>query len=742
MNIWSWIKGKVSKRAVQETSVTTSIGDRSDGSYSTDQPIRSAEHDRFARAGFARRIAETVVARVDSSSLVLSLSGQWGDGKTSVLHMIDECLQAEDGVVLVRFNPWHFTTEEQLIRGFFGTLASALGKSLNTSGEKIGNFLKTYGGILSIASASLAGGAISLSPGEMAKDIGEALSTTTLDELKWRIEKGLSESGKRVVVLIDDIDRLDRVETYAIFKLVKLSAGFEYTTYLLAFDEEVVAASLGERYGEGGYAAGKAFLEKIIQVPLHLPPADTVVLRHLAYEGVDKALSQASIDLVQESVDAFTIQFVSGLEPRLETPRQARLYSNALMFSLPLVNGEVDVVDFMLIEGLRVFYPKLYRAIRDNPQLWLKYGDGGRQDRLNKIRLAVEASTPKIDVEERESLTQGLLKYLFPRVGDSHYDGEWDAVWAQAKRVCSSEYFHRYFSYGVPPNDLSDRAVDELIASAPSLEKEQLGAALLELLRVNPAVLIKKLRQREKKVSEAEAIGLLLALAQNGSQAPVERGPYVFGGTRMQMAVLVAQLLRRVPSGEVRNRIATEIARVAMPIPFAVECARWMMPGRDDPTDQHILTEDVLRNLDAVLVERVVKADEESPLYRQFGADARQIYWLWQKVEGSEVADRIRNDLARKEEEVDAFLDIFVGEGWSLETGLPSRSDFRRDAYDGIARLIDPGEIAGLLRDRYGAELDRPEFYHSGEVPLPLRFAHQFMVVHNKAVEEGRTSQS
>ena len=107
-------------------------------------------------------------------------------------------------------------------------------------------------------------GVVQVKPGDAAKGVGEAMSNVGLDALRRRIEGMLDETNKRLVILIDDIDRLDRDETHAIFKLVKLSASFRHTSYVLAFDDSVVSAALGERYGAGGAPAGRAFLEKII----------------------------------------------------------------------------------------------------------------------------------------------------------------------------------------------------------------------------------------------------------------------------------------------------------------------------------------------------------------------------------------------------------------------------------------------------------------------------------------------
>ena len=337
--------------------------------YFSDEPITSKHQDRFGRAPYAARIAETIARRLDPSSIVIGLFGPWGDGKTSVLKMMEESLDQHGQVVTIRFNPWHFPSEDALLRGFFATLAEALGKEPAFK-EKAAALLESYGGILSVISVALPG--VEINPGEAAKQIGESLSKVSLDKLKDQIDALLGQSGKRLVILIDDIDRLDRQETHAIFKLVKLSASFKYTCYVLAFDDEVVAAALGERYGAGGQEAGRAFLEKIIQVPLHLPPADQMSLREIAFEGVEHALNQAGIVLDQRQIDVFTRHFVDGLEPKLETPRVAKLYTNALMFALPLVKGEVNIAEFMLVEGLRVLYPKLHAAIRDNADLFLQ----------------------------------------------------------------------------------------------------------------------------------------------------------------------------------------------------------------------------------------------------------------------------------------------------------------------------------------------------------------------------------
>jgi hypothetical protein len=104
--------------------------------YLPDQPIHSKREDRFNRALFAERVADTTAIRSDRSSIVIGLYGQWGRGKSSTLNLIEEALNDHSNVVVVRFNPWLYSSEERQLRGFFDTLVAAVGGSLPTKAEQ------------------------------------------------------------------------------------------------------------------------------------------------------------------------------------------------------------------------------------------------------------------------------------------------------------------------------------------------------------------------------------------------------------------------------------------------------------------------------------------------------------------------------------------------------------------------------------------------------------------------------
>lgn len=751
-----WIKKKLF--AAKETPPSAPIIAKADVSdtdpednkqqtYSADQPIETQDQDRFSRWPFAKRIAETLVERGDPSSLVIGLYGPWGDGKTSTLRMMQKVLAGHERVVVVQFNPWHFGSEPQLLRGFFASLSEALGRSLSTWKESLGDVLSKYGSLLSLASVNVTPG-ISLSAGDAAKGLGEALSAVELDELRTRVERFLEEQKIRVVVLIDDIDRLDHVEIHATFKIVKLSASFRYTSYVLAFDDNVVAAALGRNYGEGGIQAGRRFLEKIVQVPLHLPAADSIELRTVAFQGVEAVLDQAGYALTEEQGEAFARHFVDGIEPQLRTPRQAKLYLNAITFALPLLKGETHPVDAMLVEGIRVFYPNLYGAIRDNGELFLRsrenYSGQREQAFRAELNTLIEKALEKDGAADIERVKDRLLEPMFPRTSGMGYGSDWNSTWASEQRICSNEYFARYFTYSVPRRDVSDAALARFINDirADRLDVTTADAWLANVSeRGAMESLLQKLRWKEDAIDPEGAGKLALLIARNGKMFPKHRSAFSFTQPFSQAGILSSQLLRRISPGAQREELARQIIGTAQPLPFAFECFRWVRHSDDREEAKRIVSPEIENAIGLSLADRIRAESAQTPAFVSHGEDASGLYWLWKKYrDKAEVEAHLRASLDADLNNVDRFLDGYVGRAWGMESGLSNRADFNRDAYNGLIDLIDPEFVLAKLHQRYGFLIGEGEFHRTRDLPIAERIANQFAWIHRFASNEAKNT--
>jgi len=706
--------------------------------FVTDEPLDDPSSDRFKRFPFAQRVAGTIAFKKDPSSIVIGVYGAWGEGKTTVLNFIASELEKYPNVICIPFNPWYFEDEKHMLLNFFQTLSEVLGRKISTQAEDIGKWLQDYGSIIAPISLSF-GGLIQLSPGEIAKKTGESLSSPSIYELRERIEKILRNEKKRVVIIVDDIDRLDRHEIQTIFRLVKLLADFPYTAYVLAFDEEVVTSALEEKYGSAGNQFGASFLEKIVQVPLKLPVADKISLRKLCFEAVDKALNGAEIQLTEDQGRTFAHHFIDGLEIWVQTPRMAKRYGNALSFSLPILKGEVNTIDLMLIEGLRVFYPKVYDIVRSKPDVFLGYNlTGSSYDEATKEHSLdiINKCTEGLTNDEADSV-KNLLQVLFPRVrtilSNVTYGEQWEKTWADGQHVASSKYFDRYFSYSVPEGDISDQEIAALLQKLDTQSPIEIPAYLREITTErNVEMLLYKLRAKEKELGARKSHNLASALSSIGDIFPNPDIPFSFTNPFHQAAILVANLVKNLPKGTKRLSLGEAIVKEGEPISFAAECLRWMRTSEEETKDDRIFSKNEEQLLEQIIVSRIRDISKDKLLYRSFPRDAPLLLSIWSRYGSRDETEHYLTDsFQSKPEEVIEFLKCYVPTSWGLESGLPHKDNFRREQYDSVARVVNPDNILEALKRLYGSKLDSPEYRELDDsLDIYEVIAYQFAHIH------------
>src|SRR5262249_5057007 len=95
----------------------------------SDRPIQSAQEDVLGRAAFAKTLAQAIEAWHGDESLTISVSGDWGAGKTSLKNMVLECLgEGACAPEIVEFNPWKWDSQEKISTAFYREISIALGK--------------------------------------------------------------------------------------------------------------------------------------------------------------------------------------------------------------------------------------------------------------------------------------------------------------------------------------------------------------------------------------------------------------------------------------------------------------------------------------------------------------------------------------------------------------------------------------------------------------------------------------
>jgi hypothetical protein len=539
------------------------------GHHRLDNPGTDPADDAFNRWPFSKRLADTIAAFDTSNGApIFGIFGKWGYGKSTVLNYVKRELTSTypHEVLLFEFNPWLFKNQEELLSEFFLGLAARMEESVGSPMKETGQLMQKYSGLFGMI--PIVGSAAS----KLAEQVGRELSAETLTTTRDRVFDMMREAKRVIVVLIDDLDRLDHDEILLMLKLVRLNANFPHVVYVIAFDDDIVSKAAGEKYGIG-LLAGRQFLEKIVQYPYTLPAVGHDRLIAFANERVRDACAAASVDLIAADWSRFRQVMDLHLSRRLSTPRQAIRYGNALSFALPMLKGHANAFEQVLIEGLRILFPELYTLLRDDVVSFTK--------RVNddSFREVISDALSKAAAEVMKGASQGemeagisILRELF-------------SASDRPDSVAYTHYFDRYFSYALEPGDIVDAELNVVIEKIRQradgftvYDDGQAVAVLSRLAAPSPTRLIDALYALSAKLGPQGASVMAQALARNGSLFTPDseillwrKLPLVESELAFRVKSLIIHLISEVPfHADRRQLVMDNILSNAQPLSFAI----------------------------------------------------------------------------------------------------------------------------------------------------------------------------
>lgn len=652
----------------------------------TDTPVSKYSEDKFQRYDFAKHIANTIVETTYGEGVVIGIYGAWGEGKTSVLNFIESELANHNGIICIKFNPWRYSDESVLLFSFFNKLSKALKKQLLNKREQVGKFLRSGSSVLGYDIPKV---------GDISKAInaiGNLLGKYDLEDLKNRLNKTIVDSSKKLVVFIDDIDRLDKNEIYSIFRLIKLSADFSNTTYILSFDEKIVASAIGCRFGSGDDKSGRDFLEKIVQVPLNIPKANSEALQKYCFELINRIFDVHKIEVQDDELKSFGYQFTTNIVSNLETPRMAVRYANSLSFSLPFLNKEVNLSDLLLIEAIKIFYPKHYYFIKQNPNYFISdYKDLIRKsddDKKEQIKSKFEELGKEYSIHQQKCIFD-LLQHLFPYLKEA-YDG-WDMSsyvvlnLYKNKNIGSPKYFSRYFSYVVSVGDISDVEFNKFMSDLDSFDSQQTADAIILMVKNGSSdSFIFKIRAIEDSIKWECSRKLLYTLPILGYLFPETYEPLSMGfnSPKTQLAILICQLLKNQSNRDDRLAVGKEVLLKTDTLELAHNILSWVNVGNTD--EDKLFNESEIKILKGLLVERIVAESGDIPIYSKH-TNLYYIFKDWNECDRKKMIEYVKKHIKKNPSEIFLLLRSVMSKN-SMNNKI---LDINKEKFDFINTLFD-----------------------------------------------------
>ena len=466
----------------------------------SDEPIRSVDNDRYGRSEYVRNLALALSRFPGPGPLVVGIQGPWGSGKTSLKNMLVEQLAAanfdkrkgknqEDRAIVVEFEPWMYSGSGRLVSLLFRRISQTLSRKSDVVKHVATKFAKSAAKVAPLipSTAPVSGAAIAKSFSSFAESLEPSSEDSELlSKRRRKLEEKLKKSATRIVVFIDDLDRLMDDEVTDVMRAVKAVGDLPYMTYVLLYDRDSLTKSLDKSCHD----KGDEYLEKIVQVPIGLPePIKETVLSRLRDEltsvvseqNINRIYIKSSDDLFSPAPDIYK----SCVVPFINNMRNVNRLTNEFMLRYQVLKDDVELKDLLGITSLEVFNPNLYRWIIVNKNYLCDAEDikaEELQDHLNAVKRHLE-TMPSSDKGSEERNLQAV-ESLFPSVayavnGDSRNPSIIQK--GIGREIRRPEHFNAYFRLSIESGLLHESVYKEFLIDDP-LNKNDLNQKHWEIV--------------------------------------------------------------------------------------------------------------------------------------------------------------------------------------------------------------------------------------------------------------------
>lgn len=672
--------------------------------YNADKPIKTGAEDLLGRSFFSKQLAKALYECDARDGLVIGLFGEWGSGKTSVLNMTMNEIknmgeESENEPLIVTFSPWNYSDKDNLISLFFRNLINNLDTTSNNKiKRKIGKVLTDYADCLdALAVLSPLGGILVNILKPIIKTQGTNLmEVPNLDSTKEKLETILKESNQKIIVVIDDIDRLTNSQIRDIFHLAKQVGNFPNIVYILSMDREIVCRALQEIHNIDGHE----YLEKIIQVPFEIPQMSKGKVQDYLLNQLNQIVNEKSNDIMIGS------NYWDGVLNHCVTPyvnnlRDVNRLINIFKFKYEALYQEVSVEDMIGITTLEVLEPKLYKWIYNHKDiLCKKVEDKTFRNKAISVgyreRFYDEFKGINIDLDKSIQCISTMFPVFAKEVNEYQGVYQSNAESKKKMRICDEERFDIYFRHDLDSVEISRGIIKGCLVS---FDKEELDTAI-ERINKNENIIyfLEEVKALIDEIPDKRINLIVSVILSSQWKFEDETTAGIFTRTAYDMAIdLVEMLLHRIKTEQERfellysilkkiNRnqvgaIAIILGRIKL---FYEE--NWELVDT-----KALISLEQLQKLEEIYILNI-KLITETEVISNI-VEFRFAFFLWEKLNKEETLEYFTK-IARSDINMLKFICAFAirwrgtgGKGWRFESSNYEQYISKDEIYNGIKKL-------------------------------------------------------
>ena len=304
------------------------------------------EYDLLERNEIISNLYNNIKECRTEHQYVIGLTGTWGSGKTTILNNVKKIIKDskdKELIVIDSFDPWVYEDKTALFRAMFDTILSEIG--LKFSIVETNKFIDYLTNIIF--------GATNLDKFRINRN-----ESQEIQRMKDIINNYLIENNKRIVFIVDNIERANKENILLILKSVFSIFNFDRMIYIISFDKERMKTILRDSLD-----TDFEYIEKIIQNEIEVPQISTNQIFNINYKVIGNILNVYGIS---ETERKELEQIIREYSKNIKNLRDLKRNINSIISSNYINNNYLNKIDSFIIKYISLKNKDLINAIYNN----------------------------------------------------------------------------------------------------------------------------------------------------------------------------------------------------------------------------------------------------------------------------------------------------------------------------------------------------------------------------------------
>lgn len=303
---------------------------------------KDVDYDLLNRNKIIEDLFNSINYCKNKERFIISLTGQWGSGKTTILNIVKKQLDTEGFIIIDNFETWKYNNEKSLLYGMFDAIINRIG--VNFSTLEVKKFVNACTAIVS-AKTDVNLGIFSL-------------DYKIIDKIKLMIGEYLEKNDKRVVFIVDNLERTNENNILVILKTISTILNIDRFIYVLSYDEKEMKDTFKYKLH-----INYDYMDKVVQLPLSIPNINQDNINEVCTSCMKNLFIHYGVNEneIEKYVSAINL-FNKNIKDLRSFKRKINSICNCCFFG----DNYLNKVDYFLIELIRQENAVLYEDIRKN----------------------------------------------------------------------------------------------------------------------------------------------------------------------------------------------------------------------------------------------------------------------------------------------------------------------------------------------------------------------------------------